>query len=86
LRCEFYWTFDYFFYNAAKCPLRGRFAAYLALALIFPETLTASAFQGKSAQFSQKSRTFSTYPKTQILEGVTRQRHALQNLGFRIGS
>jgi hypothetical protein len=50
------WTFDYFFYNAAKRPLRGRFAAYLVLAPIFPETLTASAFQEKSAQFSQKSR------------------------------
>jgi hypothetical protein len=53
------WTFDYFFCNffcnAAKRPLKGRFAAYLVLALIFPETLTASAFQGKSAQFSQKS-------------------------------
>jgi hypothetical protein len=49
------WTFDYFFYNAAKRPLRGRFAAYLILAPIFPETLTQSAFQEKSAQFSQKS-------------------------------
>ncbi len=29
-----YWTFDYFFYNAAKRPLRGRFAAYLVLAPI----------------------------------------------------
>ncbi len=49
------WSFDYFFYNAAKRSLRERFAAYLILAPISPETLTASAFQGKSAQFSQKS-------------------------------
>jgi hypothetical protein len=49
------WRFDYFSCNAAKRPLRGRFAAYLVLAPIFPETLTASAFQEKSAQFSQKS-------------------------------
>jgi hypothetical protein len=38
-----------------KRPLRGRFTASLILALIFSETLTASAFQKKSAQFSQKS-------------------------------
>jgi hypothetical protein len=41
--------------NAAKRSLRERFAAYLFLAPIFPEKLTASAFQEKSAQFSQKS-------------------------------
>jgi hypothetical protein len=57
IRIDTYWTFDYFFYNAAKRPLRGRFAAYLVLAPIFPETLTQSAFQEKSAQFSQKSST-----------------------------
>jgi hypothetical protein len=48
------WSFDYFFCNAAKRPHRGRFAAYLVLAPIFPETLTQSAFQEKSVQFSQK--------------------------------
>jgi hypothetical protein len=51
----YYWSFDYFLYNAAQPSLRERCAAYLILAPIFPETLTASAFQGKSAQFSQKS-------------------------------
>jgi hypothetical protein len=49
------WTFDYFPYSAAKRSLRERFAANLILAPIFPETLTQSAFQEKSAQFSQKS-------------------------------
>jgi hypothetical protein len=49
------WSFDYFLHNAAKRSLRERFAAYLILAPIFPETLTQSAFQEKSAQFSQKS-------------------------------
>jgi hypothetical protein len=34
------WTFDYFFYNAAKRPLRGRFAAYLVLSPIFGEKLS----------------------------------------------
>jgi hypothetical protein len=49
------WSFDYFFHNAAKRPRRRRFAAYLVLSPIFSETLTPSAFQKKSAQFSQKS-------------------------------
>jgi hypothetical protein len=43
----------------------------LILAPIFPETLTASAFQEKSAQFSQKSSYLRAYPETQILEGAT---------------
>jgi hypothetical protein len=41
--------------SAAKRSRRERFAANLMLAPIFPETLTQSAFQEKSAQFSQKS-------------------------------
>ena len=49
------WTFDYFAYNAAKRSLRERFAANLILAPIFSETMTESAFQKKSARFSQKS-------------------------------
>jgi hypothetical protein len=35
------WTFDYFFYNAAKHPCRGCFAAYLTLAPIFSEKIGA---------------------------------------------
>jgi hypothetical protein len=50
-----YWTFDYFPYSAAKRSRRERFAANLILAPIFLETLTQSAFQEKSARFSQKS-------------------------------
>lgn len=49
-----YWSFDHFVCDAAKRPLRWRFAAYLVLAPIFPETLTESVFQEKSAQLSQK--------------------------------
>jgi hypothetical protein len=49
------WRFDYFSNNAAKRSRRERFAAYLFLASIFPEKLTASAFQEKLTQFSQKS-------------------------------
>jgi hypothetical protein len=55
------WSFDYLLHNAAKRSLRERFAAYLVLAPIFPETLTPSAFQEKSARFSQKSRTVSAF-------------------------
>jgi hypothetical protein len=51
----FYWSFDYFFCNAAKRSLRERFAANLFLAPFFSETLTPSAFQKKMAHFSQKS-------------------------------
>jgi hypothetical protein len=51
------WSFDYFFCNAAKRSRRERFAASLFLAPIFPETLTESAFQEKSALLSQKSST-----------------------------
>jgi hypothetical protein len=54
-RNGFNWSFDYFFYNAAKRSLRERLAAYLFLVPIFPEKLTASAFQERSAQFSQNS-------------------------------
>jgi hypothetical protein len=50
------WSFDYFPHSAAKRSLRERFAANLILAPIFLETLTESAFQEKSARFSQKSR------------------------------
>ena len=49
------WTFDYFPYSAAKRSRRERFAANFILAPIFLETLTQSAFQEESAQFSQKS-------------------------------
>ncbi len=49
------WSFDYFFYNAAKRSRRERFAAYWVLASIFPETPAASAFQEKLARFSQNS-------------------------------
>jgi hypothetical protein len=35
------WSFDYFPCNAAKRPLRGRFAAYLILAPIFSKSLAA---------------------------------------------
>jgi hypothetical protein len=48
--------FDYFLYNAVKGSLREPFTAYLIFAPIFSETLTASAFQKKLAQFSQKFR------------------------------
>jgi hypothetical protein len=51
------WTFDYFPCSAAKRSLRECFAANLILVPIFPETLTQSAFQEKSAQFSQKAST-----------------------------
>jgi hypothetical protein len=51
-----HWSFDYFPCNAAKRSLRERFAASLVLAPIFPEALTQTALQEKSAQFSQKSR------------------------------
>jgi hypothetical protein len=50
-----HWSFDYFFYNAAKRSLRERLAAYFIFAPISPETLTLPAFQAKSAQLSQKS-------------------------------
>jgi hypothetical protein len=49
-----YWTFDHFFYHAAKRSLRERFAAYFIFAAIFPATLTPPVLQEKSAQFSQK--------------------------------
>jgi hypothetical protein len=54
------------FHSAAKRSLRERFAANLILAPIFFETLTASAFQKKSAQFSQKSSQDSELNKTEL--------------------
>ncbi len=74
---HFYWTFDYFFYNAAKRPLRARFAASLILVPIFSETLMQSAFQEQSAQFSQKSRSLKPSGKqdVQAKQGGDRPHH-----------